>query len=45
MFEFDDIIEEAVADVIEQAQNETQVEQMPFDPNSTDDYQYMIMLI
>jgi len=45
MFEFDDIIEEAVADVIEQAQNETQVEQMSFDPNSTDGYQYMIMLI
>ena len=45
MFEFDDIIEEAVADVIEQAQNETKVEQMPFDPNSTDDYQYMLMLM
>ena len=36
------LIEEAVADVIEQAQNETQVEQMPFEPNSTDDYQYML---
>jgi hypothetical protein len=45
MFEFDDIIEEAVADVIEQAQNERRVEQILFDPMTTDGYQYMLTLI
>lgn len=45
MFDFDDIIEEAVADVVEQSQKEIEVGRPEFDPDETDGYQYMLMLI
>ena len=45
MFDFDDIAEEAIADVVEQSQKEIEVERPEFDPDEIDGYQYMLMLV